>query len=70
MRVLPELLLRPPFGVGILLPAFSPELPALTTAGPLPAVDTDTEHRCHVRREAEAQVGAQGHGDSVGGRSQ
>lgn len=35
-RVLVEPLLRPPLGVGILLPAFSPGARALATAGPLP----------------------------------
>ena len=42
--VLPELLLRPPLGVGILLPTLDPEVPDLVAAGPLPAVDTQT-HR-------------------------
>lgn len=40
--VLLELLLRPPFGVGILLPTLDPEVPALVAAGPLPAVDMQT----------------------------
>lgn len=39
--VLPELL-PGPFGVGILLPTFDPEVPALATAGPLPAGHTHT----------------------------
>lgn len=34
--VLPELLFSP-FGVGILLPIFDPEVPVLVTAVPLPA---------------------------------
>lgn len=42
--ILPELLLRPPLGVGILLPTLDPEVPDLVAAGPLPAVDTQT-HR-------------------------
>lgn len=40
--VLPELLLRPPLGVGILLPTLDPEVPDLAAAGPLPAVDTQS----------------------------
>lgn len=33
--VRPEFLFRPPFGVGILLPTFDPEVPDLVTAGAL-----------------------------------
>ena len=47
--VLLEPLLRPPFGVGILLPTLDPEVPALVAAGPLPAVDMQTHRvRGHV----------------------
>lgn len=46
--VLLELLLRPPFGVGILLPTLDPEVPALVAAGPLPAVDMQTQHGGHM----------------------
>lgn len=46
--VLPEPLLRPPFGVGILLPAFGPEVPDLVTAGLLPAAYAQT-HRAQAR---------------------
>lgn len=57
MYVLLELLLRPPFGVGILLPTLGPEVPDFDAAGPFPVVETnaqDTEP--HEKRKSYLQV--------------
>lgn len=57
--VLPELLLRPPLGVGILLPTFA-EVPDLVTAGPLPAARAGhVEHRRRVPRDQRARQSGQ-----------
>lgn len=67
--VLPELLLSP-FGVGILLPTFDPEVPDLATAGPLPAGHTDTQNTGTVlgrrrRHEQSARPRSRHSGPSV-----
>lgn len=45
MYVLLELLLRPPFGVGILLPTLGAEVLGFAAAGPFPAVDTEAHEK-------------------------
>lgn len=63
MYVLLEILLRPPFGVGILLPTLDPEVPALVAAGPLPAVDMQTQRAQGTRVSQGTEPS-----DSVSGR--
>lgn len=68
--VLPELLLSP-FGVGILLPTFDPEVPDLAMAGPFPAGHTDTQNTGTVsggtRHEQSARPRCRHGGPSVCG---
>lgn len=55
MYVLLELLLRPPFGVGILLPTLGAEVLDFDAAGPFPAVETDAQDtETHERRTLSA----------------
>lgn len=64
MYVLLELLLRPPFGVGILLPTLGPEVPDFDAAGPFPAVETDAQDtEPHEKRNSYPQVGCRLHSD-------
>lgn len=61
MYVLLELLLRPPFGVGILLPTLGAEVPDFDGAGPFPAVETEL----YKRSSSDPHVGCSPHSDSV-----
>lgn len=69
MYVLLELLLGPPFGVGILLPTLGPEVPDFDAAGPFPVVETDTQDtEPHEKRNSYLQVDCRPHSDCENGR--
>jgi hypothetical protein len=57
MYVLLELLLRPPFGVGILLPTLGAEVLDFAAAGPFPAVETDAQDTEAHEKGTHLQVG-------------